>query len=72
MTNVVTLKQPTGCRVYFRVPSNNAKKPKPILSMIYVDTTNIDKAYNTVMEELHVTQEHYLKPLLVLIEGGKD
>jgi|TARA_R110000782_G_scaffold258674_1_gene348742 hypothetical protein len=65
------VKQPTGCHVYYRVPSKNAKKPKPILRCIYVDTLNIDVAHNAVMEDLHMTQEHYLKPLLVLLTGGK-
>jgi hypothetical protein len=65
------VKQPTGCHVYYRVPSNNHKKPKPILRCIYVDTLNIDVAHNAVMEDLHMTQEHYLKPLLVLLTGEK-
>lgn len=62
---------PSGCNVYFRVPSTNPKKPKPILSMIYSEESNVDKAYNSVMEHLHMTQEHYLMPILVLIQGGK-
>ena len=67
----VTVLQPTGVKVFYRVPSNNAKKPKPILRNFYVDTLNVVEAEKIVMEELHKTMEIWIKPMLILMDGGK-
>lgn len=63
--------QPTGCKVYYKVPSTNQKHPKPTLRVVHVGTEDVEEARKAVMEDLHTTQEKYFEPLFVLIQGGK-
>ena len=76
MTNTFTtdntlVLQPTGVRVFYRVPSNDAKKPKPVLRSFYVDTLNVQEAEKEVMTELHSTMEVWKLSMLTLVDGGK-
>ena len=54
--------------VYYRVP--DAKKG-PQLYCITADTDDYKEAISAVMEQLHATAEVFLKPVVVLIHGGK-
>ena len=70
-----TIKQPTGVKVYFQTPSRTTQKElkhtKHNLCHFYADTLDVEEAVQLVMEQLHETNEVFIMPILVKLQGGK-
>lgn len=54
-------------KVYYRVPDKGAK---PKLRCIAADVEYYRDAEQAVLEQLHIDMEVFMKPVLVLIQGG--
>lgn len=78
MTTTLPNVNPPVCdnmSVYYRSYEKSnigiSSKTKTKLHRINVDTTCPEEAVKMVMEELHNTMEPFIKPMLVLVQGGK-